>query len=167
LEDLFEKQVVKISQAPVLEVFIDGASSGNPGPAAVGAVIYKDKKTLCNISKFIGKATNNVAEYTALICALEYLLNIKAKRIIINTDSQLLANQLKKKYKVKNQALKELHLKALGLFSYFDEVKINNIARELNREADRLAVKAIKEQAKVAARHISMAGGKSELQRET
>lgn len=166
MEDLFEKHAVKNPATPALEVFIDGASSGNPGPAAVGVVIYKDKKTVCNISKFIGKATNNVAEYTALIYALEYLLNIKAKRIIINTDSQLLANQLKKQYKVKNQALKELHFKALGLFSYFDEVRINNIARELNREADKLAVRAIKEQAKMAACHSNMAGGKSELQRE-
>lgn len=152
MEDLFEKSAAKKINSPVLEVFVDGASSGNPGPSAVGVVIYKDKKVVHNISKFIGLATNNVAEYKALICALEYVHKINGKRIIINTDSQLMARQLKREFKVKNQALRELNLKALGLFSYFDDVKINNIPRELNSEADKLAVKAIREQAKVAAR---------------
>ncbi len=166
MEDLFEKTA--FASGVLFEVFIDGACSGNPGPAGIGVVITKgkEKKVVSNISKFIGNSTNNIAEYKAFIFALEELLKIKARRVIVKTDSQLLANQLKKKFKVKNLALRELHLKALGLMSYFEDIQIHHIDRSLNKGADKLAVKAIKEQAKMATCQHSLAGGKSGLQRE-
>jgi len=151
LDDLFKNTAVKKCRSSIFEAFIDGASSGNPGPAGAGVVISKGKHTVRNLSKFIGTATNNVAEYMALIFALQELLSLKARSIVINTDSQLLANQIKKKFKVKNDTLKILYLKAQRLCSEFDEVKINDIPREQNREADKLAVKAIREQAKMVA----------------
>ena len=78
-----------------LEIYIDGASKGNPGPSGVGVVICRDGETIKNISSYIGHATNNVAEYTALIYALEEALIMKAESLKINTDSQLLHRQLK------------------------------------------------------------------------
>ena len=165
MRDLFQNELPK--DGPFFKAAIDGASSGNPGPAGIGAVLFKDNRVIRNLSKFIGTTTNNVAEYTALILALEELLKLKAKRVIINTDSQLLANQLKGKFKVKNQALKVFHAKALSLFSLFERIEINNVPRSENSAADRLAVKAIKELARMVARHRPVAGGKSELQRET
>lgn len=154
MDDLFDKTKIKPDpkSSHTFEVYVDGASSGNPGPAGTGIIISKGKTVIANISKFIGKATNNVAEYMALLFALEELSRLGAKNIIINTDSQLLANQLKNKFKVKNPTLKVLHQKALGYFNFFDNIKINNIPRIENHGADKLATKAIKEQAKMAAR---------------
>ena len=83
-----------------LEIYIDGASKGNPGHSGVGIVILREGRVIKNISGYIGKVTNNVAEYTALIYALEEALKLEAKSLKINTDSQLLARQLNKIYKV-------------------------------------------------------------------
>ena len=154
MEDLFEKIKPKASLNSAFEVYVDGASSGNPGPAGIGGIIYRGKSVISNFSEFIGTATNNVAEYTSLLFALEQLVKLKAKKVIINTDSQLLANQIKKKFKVKNQTLKNLHQKALKYLSFFDEVRINNIPRDKNHGADRLAVNAVKGQVKMATRHL-------------
>ncbi len=151
MEDLFKEVIVRKSKSQIFEAFIDGASSGNPGPSGAGVTILKGKQTVSNLSKFIGTVTNNVAEYSALVFALEELVRLKAKRIIINTDSRLLANQMLKRFKVKDYTLKTFYLKAQRLCSLFDEVKFNDIPREQNSTADRLAVEAIREQVKMAA----------------
>lgn len=127
-----------------LEIYIDGASKGNPGPSGVGVVILSGNQTIKNISNYIGDTTNNVAEYTALIYALEAALLMKAQAIKINTDSQLLYRQLKKVYKVKNSNIAALYNQALSLISGFQEVVLNNIGRQDNRGADKLATQAIK-----------------------
>lgn len=129
-----------------LEIYIDGSSSGNPGPSGIGVVICRKGETIKNISSFIGKATNNIAEYTALIYALEEALILKAEVLNINTDSQLLCRQIKKIYKVKNPNILGLYNQATHLMSGFKQVRINNIPREKNSGADKLATKAIKEQ---------------------
>lgn len=149
-----------------LEIFIDGASKGNPGFSAIGIVVCSAGAVVKNISKFIGEATNNVAEYTALIYALQEALILKAKELRINTDSELMFRQLKGIYKVKDAKIKTLFEQAKHLFAGFENIEINQIPREKNRGADKLASKAIKEQAKVAAPTIRR-GGKSGLQRET
>jgi ribonuclease HI len=128
-----------------LEIYIDGASKGNPGHSGVGVVIYRDGQELKQISNYIGKATNNIAEYTALIYALEEALLLKAKTLKINTDSQLLARQVNKIYKVKHEGLVSLYQRALRLLSGFEKVTVNHIPREENTYADKLATKAIKE----------------------
>lgn len=133
---------------PTLEIYIDGASKGNPGPAGVGVVICKDSQVLKNISSFIGNATNNVAEYSALIYALQEALVLKAANININTDSELLSKQLNKEYKVRNQNIIGLYNQAVHLISAFECVSIRHIPREQNCGADKLATLAVKKELK-------------------
>jgi ribonuclease HI len=128
-----------------IEIYIDGASKGNPGPSGIGVVICQDGVTIKNISSYIGNATNNVAEYTALIYGLQEGLITEAESIEINTDSQLLHRQITKAYKVKNANLLGLYNQVIHLMSTFKKVKINHISRIQNRGADKLASKAVKE----------------------
>jgi ribonuclease HI len=135
-----------------LEIFIDGACSGNPGRAGVGVVINCQGKTLKEISKPIGEATNNIAEYTALVYALQEALVMKAKELKIFTDSELMARQVTGVYKVKNEKLKILFDQVRHLMSGFDHVDINHVRREKNKQADKLATDSIKKkQAKMVA----------------
>lgn len=129
----------------LLEIFMDGACSGNPGPAGVGVVISRDGRVIKRISKFIGLATNNLAEYTALIYALQEALILKASEIKVRTDSELLFHQIKGRYKVKNEKLKILFDQAQNLIRGFKRFDFECIPREKNQEADRLAVQAIRE----------------------
>ena len=131
-----------------LEIYIDGASKGNPGPSGIGVVICRDGQTIKNISSYIGNTTNNVAEYTALIYALQESLKLKAGVLRINTDSQLLSRQMNGIYKIKNPNILGLYNQAMHLIAGFEEVVINNIAREDNRGADKLATKAVRKQLK-------------------
>lgn len=128
-----------------LELFIDGACQGNPGPGGVGVVIRQDGKTIKEISRFIGNSTNNIAEYSALIFGLQESVILRAESVKINTDSQLLYRQLIKVYKVKHPNIIGLYNQAVRLVEEFKEFSIKHIPRELNREADRLATKAIKD----------------------
>ena len=135
-----------------LDIFIDGACSGNPGIAAIGVVISKKEKVIKNISQAIGHATNNVAEYAALIYGLQEALILKAEQVRIYTDSELLCNQIKGSYKIKNPNLKFLSLLVRHLLKGFKKAEIKQIPREENQGADKLAAKAIKEeQAKMIA----------------
>lgn len=127
------------------EIYIDGASKGNPGPSGVGAVICRGGQTVKNISVYIGEATNNVAEYNALIYALQEALILKAQKIKVNTDSELLYRQIKRIYKIKNQNLLVLYNQATRLLSAFKEAQVQHIPRENNRGADKLATLAVKE----------------------
>jgi ribonuclease HI len=127
-----------------LEIYIDGASKGNPGHSGVGVAVYRDGLLIKEISDYIGTATNNVAEYTALIYALEEALLLKAKYLKINTDSQLLAHQMNRIYKVKHAGIINLYNRAKHLLTGFEKVLINYIPREQNCLADKLATQAIK-----------------------
>ena len=127
-----------------LEIYIDGASKGNPGPSGIGVVICRLGTVIKNISVFIGNATNNVAEYTALVYALEEALILKADVLKIKTDSQLLARQLNKVYKVKSGSILPLYNQSEHLLRAFKKVSIENIPREMNRGADKLASNAVK-----------------------
>lgn len=127
-----------------LQIYIDGASKGNPGKSGAGIVIYHDGCVIKKISNYIGYATNNVAEYSALIYALEEAHVLKAKSLEINTDSQLLARQLNKIYKVRHVGIKNFYNRAVHLLTNFEKVVINHIRREENALADKLATEAIK-----------------------
>ncbi|PIP18871.1 MAG: ribonuclease H [Candidatus Omnitrophica bacterium CG08_land_8_20_14_0_20_41_16] len=129
-----------------LEIYIDGASKGNPGPSGIGVVICSGGGIVRNMSNYIGNATNNVAEYMALIYALQEALILKAECIKVKTDSQLLARQLNKIYKVKNANIVGLYNQAVHLLSGFKDVSIDNISREENQGADKLATQAIKKE---------------------
>jgi len=139
-----------------VEVFCDGASRGNPGEAGVGVVIRvldaartKEKtRTLLEISEYIGKATNNLAEYLALVRGLEEALLAGASEASFFCDSELLVKQIKGEYKVKNEGLKPLHLHAQALIRKFKKFTIQHAYREKNQHADELANRGIDEQYK-------------------
>jgi ribonuclease HI len=128
-----------------LEIYIDGASKGNPGPSGIGVIIIKDGSIIKEIGRFIGPATNNIAEYTALIHALEEGLLLKADAIRIKSDSELLCRQLNKSYKVKSPNIIGLYAQAMRLLEGFKEVSVVHIPREQNAPADKLATRAVKE----------------------
>ena len=128
-----------------IDIYIDGASKGNPGAAGIGVVICRGNEVIRNISSYIGKTTNNVAEYTALIFALQEALIMKAPEIYVFSDSQLLCRQLNREYKVKNANIAVLFKQAMHLISAFKKVEVCHIPRTQNTGADKLANKAIKE----------------------
>lgn len=127
-----------------IKVHIDGASKGNPGPAGIGIVFYEDDKIIQEIEEFIGNQTNNFTEYTALIKALEICTNKNYNNIEICTDSELVANQINKVYKVKDAYIKDLYDKAYSLIEKLENVKVKHVPREENLRADKLANNAIK-----------------------
>ena len=118
----------------------DGASRGNPGPGAIGIVLEDEEgNTLEEIGVRIGTATNNQAEYQALLTGLETALDRGVQRVRILSDSELLVRQLRQEYRVKNEQLKELFLQARSLIQRFDRVEIKHVSREQNARADELA----------------------------
>lgn len=122
----------------------DGASRHNPGPAAIGATIKDEQgRLLTTVSQAIGRATNNQAEYRAVIAALEKAIKLGARQVELNMDSELVARQLTGRYRVKNEALKPLFGKAKRLLDSLEDFKVKHIPRERNREADSLANDAL------------------------
>jgi ribonuclease HI len=123
---------------------IDGASRGNPGPAAYAVVVKAaDGAPLAGISKFLGRATNNVAEYEGLLAALGYALRHHQFRLRVVSDSELLVRQVQGSYKVKSPDLKPLHLRAREMIARLAAFSIEHVRREQNREADRLVNQAL------------------------
>ena len=127
-----------------LIIYTDGAARGNPGPAGAGVVIkdagMKNIKELCD---YLGETTNNQAEYRALILALNSAVELSADELDIFADSELMVSQLKGLYKVKNEGLKPLFNEARDLFRKFKSCRISHVPREKNKEADKLANRAI------------------------
>ncbi len=128
-----------------LTIYIDGACIGNPGKAGVGIVIYNEEGTkIKEISKSIGMATNNIAEYTALLFALqEGLLLGYREKITVYTDSELLYKQIKGEYKIKNDTLRNLLYLAQHLITGYKTFQIEHIKRESNKIADKLASQSV------------------------
>jgi len=127
-----------------LIIYTDGASSGNPGRASIGAVIRDGQgKTVSRISQSIGHATNNQAEYRAVIAALEESARLGAGEVEIRSDSELVVKQLKGRYRVKKATLRPLYQKVVQLVGSLEAFTITHIPREQNREADRLAHRAL------------------------
>ncbi len=130
------------------EIFVhtDGAARGNPGEAGAGVVISDASgRTLKEGKKFLGTATNNVAEYRAVILGLEKALDLGAGKITLYLDSELVGRQLRGEYKVREEHLKPLHREALDLLNRFLRYNIICIGREENRRADQLANEAIEQ----------------------
>lgn len=125
------------------DMYIDGASQGNPGESGIGVVISHGQNTIKSISHYIGITTNNVAEYMALIFGLQEALMQNIKCLNIKTDSELLYKQISGDYKVKDTTLKLLHGLAKHLLTGFEKAEICNIPRENNKGADKLATRAI------------------------
>lgn len=127
-----------------IKIYVDAASRGNPGKAGIGAVIYDSSdKVVTKLSEYIGHATNNVAEYTGVIYALQEALILGAKRVSIFSDSELVVKQISGEYAVKNEDLRRLRKQVEHLRKGFKELNITFIRREKNKLADKLANQAI------------------------
>jgi len=130
----------------VLRIHIDGASRGNPGEAGFGVwVAAEDGTPVAGLFGYLGRATNNVAEYQALIHALRYALEGGARRVRIFSDSELVVRQMQGAYRVKHPDMVALHREAARLMGRFEEASLRHVPRESNREADRLANQALDE----------------------
>lgn len=128
----------------ILEVFTDGASRGNPGPASVGAVFrQKSGPDLAEYCEAIGTATNNVAEYKAVVAALEHAVRWKVSRVHLFMDSELIVRQLHGVYRVKSPDLRPLFQQAVFLSKELREFKVKHVKRAQNAHADALANKAL------------------------
>ncbi len=124
--------------------YVDGASRGNPGPASAGVVIqHASGATLKTLSTRIGTATNNIAEYCALILAMQEALILGVKELEVRTDSELLAKQFNGEYKIKEDSLKNLSTLIRHLKRGFEKVTVVHVPREQNKLADREANRAL------------------------
>ncbi len=123
-----------------LVAHVDGGARGNPGPAGYGVVVEDEVgRPVAELSAYLGKQTNNYAEYAGLLAALSYALRHSFKAMKVYSDSELMVKQINGQYKVNHPALKELHGKAIKMIEDLEAFEINHVLREKNREADRLA----------------------------
>lgn len=124
-------------------IYTDGGARGNPGPAGAGAVIYKGKKKIADVSEYLGHRTNNWAEYEALVLALDATrtaLGSPLSNVAVRMDSELIVRQMNGQYKVKNPDLKEKHLRVKGIIAEsFPGITFTHVPREKNKEADKNA----------------------------
>ena len=135
----------KIVKTKRVVIFTDGVAEPNPGPAAIGAIIKDEQgKLIASISQPIGRATNNQAEYRAIIAALEEAIRLGANHVDVCSDSELVVRQINGRYRVKNASLKSLYQQVKQLQSQLKSFTITHIPRQQNREADRLANIALK-----------------------
>ncbi|MBI2237829.1 MAG: ribonuclease HI family protein [Actinobacteria bacterium] len=127
-------------------VACDGAARGNPGPAGIGVrITAPGGRVLAEIARGIGVATNNVAEYTALVEGLKRAAEIGATDVLVRSDSHLLVEQLSGRYRVKNPTLQRLHHDVRRLADGFRRIRYEHLPRERNKEADRLANRGVDE----------------------
>jgi ribonuclease HI len=130
----------------VLHIHIDGGSRGNPGAAGFGVYVTSaDGTPRAELYGYLGRATNNVAEYQALLHALRYALGQGARRVRVFSDSELVVRQIEGRYRVKHPDMLPLYREALSLLRRFEEASVAHVPREQNREADRLANRALDE----------------------
>jgi ribonuclease HI len=122
-----------------LVICFDGASRGNPGPAAIGVVVLEKGVPIREIGEVIGPTTNNVAEYRALLRGLREAAALGARSVRIQSDSELVVRQLSGQYQVRSEALAPLHREARARMREFEQVDVVHVPREDNRGADALA----------------------------
>ncbi len=127
-----------------LVIYTDGGARGNPGPAAIGVVIQDSQgKTIKEVGRYLGEATNNQAEYQAVIVALEEAKKLQADQIDFYLDSELVVKQLNRHYKIKDKILGSLFIKVWNLKSQFRQVNFFHIPREQNKKADAIVNKVL------------------------
>ncbi|MEZ4750704.1 MAG: ribonuclease HI family protein [Bdellovibrionota bacterium] len=124
-------------------LYCDGAARGNPGPAAFGYVILEAGEKVVEAGECLGIATNNVAEYKALIHGLRHCLELGAAAVRVRTDSELMTRQLNGQYKVKSPHLVPLFQEARELLRQFKSSQVEHVRREHNKDADAMANKAL------------------------
>ena len=127
-----------------LVIYTDGGARGNPGPSAIGVVIYGNgEHPVKKLSQYIGEGTNNQAEYKALIAGLTEALNMDVNEVVCNLDSELVVRQIQGRYKVKEPGLKNLIMEVIRLANKFARVEFNHVPREKNKLADKLVNDAL------------------------
>lgn len=132
------------SRDKLMVAHIDGGSRGNPGPSGYGAYITDGEgRKLAELSDFLGVQTNNFAEYSGLIAALEYAVEHGYRTVKVVSDSELLVKQMKGQYKVRSEALTDIYNEAKALVRKLDKFEIRHVLRHLNKDADRLANEAM------------------------
>jgi ribonuclease HI len=133
-----------------LQIYADGACWGNPGPAAIGAVIKDEQqRKLVEISQYIGRGTNNQAEYKAVIAGLKSAMKLNADELVLYLDSELIVRQLAGEYKVKNIILRPLYTEVVALLKKFKNISISHVGHSGNEEAHALAKAALRGHLKV------------------
>ena len=138
------KAMPSLKGARDLIIFVDGAARGNPGPASIGVLICDSQgEEVLRVGRKLGQATNNLAEYQALLAALKLASDLKAEKVLIKSDSELVVKQMTGQYKVKNANLRPLFLEAKKISSQFKTFYITHIPREQNKIADSLANAAL------------------------
>jgi ribonuclease HI len=136
------------SAGEALHVHIDGASRGNPGEASFGVHVQDGQgKVRAELYGYLGRASNNVAEYQGLLHALRWALRHDVKRLRVFSDSELVVRQMNGEYRVKHPDLLPLYMEAAALLERFTEASLSHVPREQNREADKLANRALDEKA--------------------
>lgn len=134
----------------IIKIKSDGGARGNPGKAGIGVVLYnQDDEVLTTISEYIGVATNNQAEYKAIIAGLKKAKELKASEVIAYLDSELIVKQVNGEYRVKNKELAPLFLELHNLKLSFKKTRFIHIPREENKEADKLANQAMDREGKI------------------
>jgi ribonuclease HI len=127
----------------LITIHTDGGARGNPGPAAFAYVLERPGQDDIEEKGLLGVSTNNIAEYTALVKALEHAKNLGGRRVLVHSDSELMVKQMNGDYKVKNENLLPLYEAARKLVRAFDDVEIRHIYRDKNKRADRLYNEAL------------------------
>jgi ribonuclease HI len=151
------KNSASIAASDEVIAYIDGGSRGNPGPAGFGVVVQDSRgRTLETLSESIGVATNNVAEYRALLAALDYAVATRARRLKIFCDSELIVRQMQGRYRVQSPDLKPLHEQARQLLRGLEHFSIEHVPRARNLLADQLANEAMDRAGTPSARPAEM-----------
>lgn len=128
----------------MLTLWTDGGARGNPGPAGIGVVIRAHTgEVVAEIAEYLGNATNNQAEYTALVRGVARALELGATEVLIHSDSELMVRQIEGQYQVKNAGIRPLYDQAKALLGKFRRFTIRHVRREFNAEADALVNQAI------------------------
>jgi len=139
------RKEVRLDRA--VRVYSDGAARGNPGPAGAGAVLTDaEGNVIARLGRYLGRQTNNVAEYQGLILGLEHARQLGFREVEVRADSQLLVRQLKGEYAVRHPGLKPLHAEAVRLLRGFDRYDVQHVPREENALADEMSNRAIDEE---------------------
>jgi ribonuclease HI len=147
METLFDALPVEAT------LFADGGSRGNPGPAASGAVLVDAGGALLEeVGEYLGVATNNVAEWNALLLGLEAAANRGIRRLAVRLDSELVVRQVRGEYRVKHADLQPLHRRALALLRKFEHVEVRHVPRKQNAAADKLVNRVLDAQAPAPAK---------------
>jgi ribonuclease HI len=143
-DSLFDAAAPAVTGGSSIKANIDGGARGNPGPAAYGVVVRNAKgEILAELAEYLGVQTNNYAEYSGLLAALEYAVREKHASLKVLSDSELLVKQMKGQYRVKSPGLLELYERARALARKIERFSIDHVLREYNREADRLVNKVL------------------------